>query len=106
MEVAVTQQYLIGQFSVLLEDLHLSPGDCLAAAVHKLRREVEHSAVQMLPELACEAIGLTDLICWAALERGDASDFCRYAEAAAALGEFAEAAGLLSQWPVSAEGRR
>jgi hypothetical protein len=90
----VTQQYLIGQLSVLLEDLQPSPDDCLAAAVHRLRREVESSPVQMLPELACEAIGLTDLICWAALERGEASDFCRYAEAATALGEFAEAARL------------
>jgi hypothetical protein len=91
----MTQQYLIGQFSALLEELQPSPGDCLAAAVRDLRREVECSPVQMLPKLAREAIGLTDLICWAALERGDASDFLHYGKAAVALGDFASAAGLL-----------
>lgn len=90
----MTQQYLIGQFSVLLEELQPSPGDCLAAAVVELRREVEHSPVQALPELACEAIALSDRMCWGALERGDARGFCRYAKAAVALGEFTDAAGL------------
>jgi hypothetical protein len=91
----MTQQYLIGQFSVLLEDLQPSPGNCLAAAVHDLREEVEHSPVPMLPMLAREAMTLSDRICWGALERGDASSFCRYVQAAAALGEFTDAAGLV-----------
>ena len=91
----VTQQYLIGQFSVLLEDMAPSHGDRLAAAVHDLRGEVESSAVQMLPKLAREAMILSDMICWGALERGDAIGFCRCAKAAVALGAFADAAGLL-----------
>jgi hypothetical protein len=91
----MTQQYLIGQFSTLLEDLQPAAGDCLAAAVHDLRRQVERSPLRALPRLACEAVGLTDVICWAALERGDATDFFRCATAAVALGEFADAAGLL-----------
>ena len=89
------QQYLIGQFSLLLEDMQPSPGDRLAWAVRDLRGEVERSAVQMLPRLAREAMALSDRICWGALERGDAVGFCRYAKAAVALGEFADAAGLL-----------
>jgi hypothetical protein len=93
----VTQQYLIGQFSALLEELQPSPGDGLAAAVHDLRQAVECSPLQMLPKLAREAMGLTDTICWAALERGDATGFCRCAKAAAALGQFANAAGLLPE---------
>jgi hypothetical protein len=48
----------------------------------------------MLPELASEAMVLSDVICWGALERGDAIGFCRYAKAAVALGEFTDAAGL------------
>jgi hypothetical protein len=91
----MTQQYLIGQFSVLLEDLQPSPGDCLATAVHDLRAEVEHSSVPMLPTLACQAIALSDRICWGALEQGDANGFCRYVKAAVALGEFTDAAGLV-----------
>lgn len=96
-EVPVTQQYLIGEFSALLEELQPSPGDCLAAAVHDLRREVECSSLKMLPQLAREAMGLSDVICWTALERGDAAGFYRYAKAAVALGDFTDAAGLLPE---------
>jgi hypothetical protein len=91
----MTQQYLIGQFSVLLEDLQPSPGDCLAAAVRDLREEVEHSSMPMLSTLACQAMALSDRVCWGALECGDASGFCRYVKAAVALGEFTDAAGLV-----------
>jgi hypothetical protein len=92
----VTQQYIVGQFSVLLEDLQPLPGEWLPA-VRRLRSEVESSPVQMLPKLAREAMGLTDMICWAALERGDGTDFSRCAKAAVALGEFSAAARLLPE---------
>ena len=93
-EVAVTQQYLIGQFSVLLEGLQPRPGERLANAVRELRRQVESSPPWMLHTLAHEAIDLSDGICWDALERGDATAFGRYAIAAFALGEFTDSAGL------------
>jgi hypothetical protein len=93
---AMTQQYLAGQFSVLLEDLRPPPGEWLAA-VGKLRDEVEHAPVSVLPLLADEALGLTDLICWAALEQGDVSRFCGCSKAATALREFAESARLLPE---------
>jgi hypothetical protein len=90
----VTQQYLIGQLSVLLEELQPPAGEPLAGAVRDLRREVERSPVQILPQLAHAAMDLSDVICWAALERGDCSGFRRYARAAAALGDFTDSAGL------------
>ena len=93
----MTQQYLIGQFSLLLADISPPPGDRCAAAVRDLRREVERSPVRMLPQLAREAMVLSDVICWGALERGDAIGFCRYAKAAVALGEFTDAAGLSAE---------
>lgn len=93
----VTQQYLIGQLSALLEELQPPSGEVLASAVYDLRREVECSAVHVLPALAREAIGLGDAICWAALERGDSKAFRRYATAAAALGDFTENASLASE---------
>lgn len=94
----MTQQYLIGQFSALLGDLQPPPGECLAETVHDLRREVESSPFAMLPVLAREAMSLTDVICWAALERGDSSGFCRYAKVAVTLGEFTDSAGLVGDW--------
>ncbi len=93
----MTQQYLIGQFSALLGDLQPPPGECLAETVHDLRREVESCPLAMLPKLAREAMTLTDVICWAALERGDSSGFCRYAKVAVALGEFTDSAGLVGE---------
>ena len=90
----MTQQYLIGQFSVLLEDLQPPPGERLAAAVHNLRREVESSPPAMLPSLAREAMNLTDAICLTALQRGDVHGFCRYAAGACAIWEFTDAAHL------------
>jgi hypothetical protein len=91
---SVTQQYIVGQFSVLLEDLQPPSGEWLAA-VWRLRREVESCSLSMLPRLADEAIGLTDLICWSALEQGDLDGFCACARSAAALGEFIDNARLL-----------
>ncbi|HEY3073000.1 MAG TPA: hypothetical protein VGJ46_09285 [Candidatus Limnocylindrales bacterium] len=90
----MTQQYIIGQFSSLLGDLQPAPAGWLAA-VDDLRREVESSPLPMLPRLAHEAMDLTDMICWAAVEQGDVGGFCRYAETAVALREFTANAGLL-----------
>lgn len=90
----MTQQYLVGQLSLLLEDLHPPPGEWLTA-VGKLRREVECAPVSVLPRLAREALGLTDLICWSALELGDVSGFCGCSKSATALREFAESARFL-----------
>jgi hypothetical protein len=95
-EPGLTQQYLIGQFSLLLGDLEAPPGELLTA-VKALRREVERSPVSVLPRLARHAIGLTDAICWAALEQGDTSGFCDCAAAAAALGEFANSVDFLRE---------
>jgi hypothetical protein len=90
----VTQQYIIGQFSVLLEGLQPPAGERHANAVRDLRLVVERSAFRMLPELAHDVMDLSDLICLDALERGDNHGFGRYASAAFALGEFADSAGL------------
>jgi hypothetical protein len=91
----VTQQYMIGELSSLLGELQPPEGEGLAGAVHALRREVECSGIGMLPTLAHEALRLTDMICWAALERGDSSVFIRCAHVASALAEFGDSAGLL-----------
>ena len=90
----MTQQYIVGQFSVLLGDVQSPAGEWLAA-VRELRREVESCPLSMLPRLAQEAMGLTDLICWSALEQGDVGGFCGCARSAASLGELIDSARLL-----------
>jgi hypothetical protein len=92
----MTQQYIAGEFSSLLAELRPAPNESLTAALDDLRREVEASPLARLPRLALKAMTLTDVICWAALERGDASGFCRYANGAAMLQEFTDNADLLS----------
>lgn len=93
----MTEQYLIGQFSALLEGLQPPAGERLADAVRKLRRDVESCPPWMLPGLAHEAIELSDIVCWDALERGDSDGFGRYSTAAAALGDFTDSAGLIPE---------
>ena len=90
----MTQQYIVGQFSVLLEDVQPPTGEW-RAAVRELRNEVESSPLSMLPRLARKAIGLTDLMCWIAIEQGDLDSFRGCARSAAALGEFIDSARLL-----------
>jgi hypothetical protein len=92
----MTQYYIVGELSSLLGDLQPGPDDW-RAVVDELRHEVEHSSPPLLPPLAREALGLTDRVCWDALEHGDVGGFSRYAKAGAALREFSANAGLLSE---------
>jgi hypothetical protein len=94
LDVSVTQQYIVGQFSVLLEDVQPPAGEW-RAAVRELRGEVESCPLSMLPRLARKAIDLTDLMCWSALEQENLDGFRGCARSAAALGEFIDSAGLL-----------
>lgn len=89
----MTQQYIVGQFSILLEELQ-SSSDPWPKLVGKLRQEVESSPPSALPGLAAETIDLAETICWSALEQGEVSLFYRCAKTAAALAIFIDAAHL------------
>jgi len=89
----MTQQYVVGQFSVLLGELEEAAAE-QRSSVHSLRREVELSPLTRLPELADEVMELADAICWSALQRGDVKRFSSCARSAAELGEFVDSAGL------------
>jgi hypothetical protein len=91
----MTQQYIVGEFSSLLAELRPAPGELFASAVDDLRRDVETGPRLQLPCLAQAALTLADMICWDALEQGDASGFRRCADTAVALREFAASANLL-----------
>jgi hypothetical protein len=90
----MTQQYIVGELSALLAGLQPAP-DALGEAVGNLRHEVEFGPLPKLSVLAREAVALTDMICWVALEQGDVSGFRRYADTAVALREFTASANLL-----------
>jgi hypothetical protein len=92
----MTQQYIAGQFSLLLAELQPVSG-VWRRRVDALRSDVEHAPLARLPDLAFEAMALTDRICWTALERGDMGDFCGVATTAVALADFAVNAGLVPE---------
>jgi hypothetical protein len=87
----MTEQYLVGQFSSLLEDFEDVAADCVDA-VHRLRLVVEGSQPAALPSLAGEVLRLSDAICWGSLRQGDVARFCRCATSAAEFAEFVRCA--------------
>ena len=84
----------------MLAGLQPAPSELLGNALSNLRREVEFGPLPMLPRLAHDAMSLTDMICWVALEQGDVSGFCRYADTAVAL----QASGAQSAYFPTAPG--
>jgi len=94
-ERLLTQQYIVGEFSLLLAELGAGRVGALRGRVDSLRHRVEHTPVPSLSCLVPEALDLADAVCWTALAQGDADDFRRRSRTAAALAEFAAGADLL-----------
>jgi len=92
----MTQQYLVGQFSLLLGELERVAADW-QPTVHELRRNAEHSPIALLPEFADEALSLIDDMCWASLLQGDAPRFDGCGALAAELSEFIDSACLIPE---------
>jgi hypothetical protein len=90
----MTQQYIKGELSLCLEFCD-EPGCFVGPALSELRRRVEDAPLTELPELAREAVGLVEEVCWASLEAGDMAAFERGCDNGAQLHEFAVCAGLL-----------
>jgi hypothetical protein len=94
--VVVTQQYLKGELSLRLGEACEAPPDhSVERALIELRRRVEDAPLTALPALAVEAENVLDAACWAWLEHGDMTAFCRTCSTCARLHEFACCAGLL-----------
>jgi hypothetical protein len=92
----MTQQYLAGELSVLLERVQTTTtSETAGQAARALRDAAETGPIQMLGWVTVRALALTDRLCWESLNRGDAAVFTRQAAAAAALREFGVCAGLL-----------
>ena len=94
--LGMTQQYLAGELSVLLERVQaVTTTDAARCRVCSLRYEAETEPVRELGWVTVRALALTERLCWESLDRGDTAAFIRQAAAGAALHEFGVCAGLL-----------
>ncbi len=91
----MTQEYLVGEFSVRLEMLQAASSAAEGAAVGKLRREVEEHPPGWLGPAMVRALAIADGLCWDSLSCGDLTAFDRQARAGAELRDFGVCAGLL-----------
>jgi hypothetical protein len=93
----MTQQYLAGELSVLLERVQAAASSETAGRdAWSLRQAAETVPVHALGWVTVRALALTERFCWDSLNRGDTAAFTRQAAAGAALHEFGVCASLLS----------
>lgn len=92
----MTQQYVVGELSVLLATLQaVAASDESAGQIARLRREAESRPPWDLTDIEMRALALADGLCWASLARGNPSMFERQATVGSQLLEFGMCAGLL-----------
>lgn len=92
----MTQQYLIGELSVRLEQLEAVAARSAARDIAHLRFEVENAAPSALAPAAARAIELAESICWQSLAQGDVGAFAQQAAVSADLRLFGVCARLLA----------
>jgi hypothetical protein len=93
--VGLTQQYLVGETSVLLAELQASGIDpAVTLELARLRREAETGPISRLGRVASRALELTDELCLDSLRRGDVLAFDRQCACGAELLEFCVCAQL------------
>jgi hypothetical protein len=91
----MTQEYLIGELSVRLEQLQSATTHSAARDVTRLRYQVEAGPPAGLAWAAARALALADVLCWESLSQGDAAAFIQQARASAELHQFGVCARLL-----------
>jgi hypothetical protein len=92
----VTQDYLIGELWVRLQDLEAATGRESGAGVARLRQQVETIPLAGLPAAMLRALAAADLICWESLASGDTAAFARQAVVSAELRQFGVCACLIA----------
>ena len=97
-ELAVTQQYIIGELTLRLMLLQASaPSDESAGEFARLRLQTETVSFDALPSVAMHALNLVRGLCRESLARGDLRALTDQATMAADLREFAVSASLLGE---------
>jgi hypothetical protein len=92
----MTQQYLVGELSVRLEQLQAATANDVARDVARLRHQVETGPLTQLAPAAARALALADGLCWNSLSSGDMAAFTRQARISADLRLFGVCARLLA----------
>jgi hypothetical protein len=90
----MTQEYLIGEVSVRLEQLQAATARGEAQDVARLRREVETRPLTSLATTVARALALADGLCWDSLSRGNVDEFDQQARISADLRLFGLCARL------------
>jgi len=94
----MTDQYLVGELSVLLARLQQTTTSATAASdVARLRHDAETCPPAALGSVVVHALALVDALCWDALARGDATAFAVQGRAGTDLRLFAACASLLPE---------
>jgi hypothetical protein len=96
--MVMTQQYLAGELSVLLDQLHrVATGPQHAREVDRLRQQAETVPVGALCWVMTCALHVAEALCWDSLAQGDVAGFYRQADVSAQLHEFGVCAALLPE---------
>ncbi len=95
--MTMTQQYLAGELSVLLERVQaVAVSEAASRDAGALRQAAENVPVEALAWVTVRALALTERFCWDSLSRGDTAAFSRQAVVGEALHEFGVCASLLT----------
>jgi hypothetical protein len=92
----MTQDYLVGELSVYLQQLEATAAHEAVVDVTRLRELVEVSSPSGLAAAATRALAVADGICWDSLARGDTAAFARQSRASAELRLFSICARLIA----------
>jgi cytosine/adenosine deaminase-related metal-dependent hydrolase len=96
--MVMTQQYLAGELSVLLAQLHgVTTGSQHVREVDRLREQAETVPIRALGWVTTSALRVAEALCWDSLARGDMEAFDRQAEVSAQIHEFGVCAALLTE---------
>jgi len=103
----MTQQYLVGEFSLILGELQaVATSEAAVRDVAQLRQEAESTPPTALGLVVLRAVKLVDRLCWETLQQGEIEAFIREMTICAELWEFGVCAGVLEEGQSSIENRR
>jgi len=95
--MAMTQQYLAGELSLLLARVQaVTTSEAAAREARALRRAAETGPIERLWSVTACALAFTEGLCWDSLATGDAVLFSRQSVLCAELHEFGVCAGMLT----------
>ena len=94
----MTQQYLVGELSLILGELQaVATNEAAVREVARLRQEAETTPPAALAPVVKRAVDLTNRVCWDTIKWGDVATFVREVAICTELRELGVCAGLLEE---------